>query len=805
MRTLLIILFSLLTNVLMARDVQIVFIGNSITQGATLRDAANEGPASQTRNLLQDQGYSVNILNRGLSGTTTYDWLPDGKSRCFAPMTQATDAFFTPGATHLFSVMLGTNDSAETTCNGSPVSASQYETNMRQIIDALLQRYPDARILVNYPIWYSPTTHNGAKYLQSGLDRLQTYYPIIDRLAQAYPNRVFAGNREVFQAFEGKKEFFTEEQGHQGAFYLHPNAQGARHLATYWAASLKPLVQHHTAYLFSYFVGQNDGLHLAYSYDGLQWTALNDNRSVLRPEIGKDRLMRDPSICQGPDGTFHMVWTSSWTDRIIAHASSPDLIHWSQQDSIPVMMHEPKAENCWAPELYYDEATHQYYIFWATTIKGAKGIKTEGCLSENGSNHRIYCTTTRDFKTFSKTRLWFNPDFNAIDAAVVKSPINGDLIMAVKNENLEPYQKNIRITRSRTMKSFPIEVSEPIHKGRGEGPAPLFVGQTLYVYYDIYGMHRYGVSASTDNGYTWQDRTAELSLPQGIRHGTAFAVDAEVVEQLIRHYGTDNSVNYGSFNIRYANGDRKDPERCWNVRRDRVAAFICDHELGIVGCQEVLHEQLLDLQRLLPQYDYEGVGRDDGKTEGEYSPIFWRRDQWQRLKGGTFWLSENPDEVGKKGWDAVLPRIATWVLLQNRQTGRQLMCINTHFDHVGTQARVESGKLILRKAREIAGKTPLVLTGDFNVDMTSPVYQTITHDPSYTILDTYLQGAPHEGVYYTWHDFGRVAPDRAGKIDFIFASPQIKVLSTLIQPDDRSEHPQHLSDHNPVVSRLLVP
>lgn len=126
-----------------------------------------------------------------------------------------------------------------------------------------------------------------------------------------------------------------------------------------------------TAYLFSYFINDSrDGLHLAYSLDGLTWTPLNHGKSFLIPTVGKDRLMRDPSICQAPDGTFHMVWTSSWTDRIIGYASSPDLIHWSEQRSIPVMMHEPAAHNCWAPELFYDEPSQTYYIFWATTIPG---------------------------------------------------------------------------------------------------------------------------------------------------------------------------------------------------------------------------------------------------------------------------------------------------------------------------------------------------------------------------------------------------------------------------------------------------
>lgn len=145
-----------------------------------------------------------------------------------------------------------------------------------------------------------------------------------------------------------------------------------------------------TAYLFSYFINDSrDGLHLAYSLDGLTWTPLNHGKSFLIPTVGKDRLMRDPSICQAPDGTFHMVWTSSWTDRIIGYASSPDLIHWSEQRSIPVMMHEPAAHNCWAPELFYDEPSQTYYIFWATTIPG-RHKEVPVIESEKGLNHPSY-------------------------------------------------------------------------------------------------------------------------------------------------------------------------------------------------------------------------------------------------------------------------------------------------------------------------------------------------------------------------------------------------------------------------------
>ena len=118
--------------------------------------------------------------------------------------------------------------------------------------------------------------------------------------------------------------------------------------------------QNKEAYLFSYFMGNGeDGLHLAYSYDGLEWKALNNNKSFLTPAVGNDKLMRDPCIISGPDGKFHMVWTVSWGEKGIGYASSNDLIHWSEQKYIPVMEHEPEALNCWAPEVFFDEASKQ--------------------------------------------------------------------------------------------------------------------------------------------------------------------------------------------------------------------------------------------------------------------------------------------------------------------------------------------------------------------------------------------------------------------------------------------------------------
>ena len=293
------------------------------------------------------------------------------------------------------------------------------------------------------------------------------------------------------------------------------------------------------AYIFSFFVGESDGLHLAWSRDGYSWTPIACNAPLLKPEIGKDRLMRDPSICQGPDGTFHLVWTSSWTDRIIGYASSPDLIHWSAQKAIPVMEHEPSARNCWAPEVFYDEASELFYIFWATTIPG-RHSNQEKAGSEDGYNHRIYYTTTKDFEDFSPTEIYFDPGFNVIDAAVAENPGNGEYVMVLKNENLLPPEKNLRVTFSRSLsEGFPAAVSAPIHGDFwAEGPSPIFLEDgSLIVYFDKYRNHEYGAARSTDGGRSWTEVPAEkLHLPEGMRHGTAFEVGDEVLGRLLEHY-----------------------------------------------------------------------------------------------------------------------------------------------------------------------------------------------------------------------------------------------------------------------------
>jgi hypothetical protein len=304
------------------------------------------------------------------------------------------------------------------------------------------------------------------------------------------------------------------------------------------SVTLSARAQEH--YVFSYFTGNGeDGLHLAHSTDGYKWTALNGGRSLLKPTAGRDKLMRDPSIVRGPDGRFHMVWTVSWKERSIGYSSSADLIEWAPQRDIPVMEHEPTALNCWAPELLYDGRSELYYIYWSTTIPGRfpetdSQLRAAGDNGDNaGHNHRIYFVTTKDFTTFSKARLCYDPGFNAIDAAVVR---DGEVYaMFLKDETDQPLapQKNIRVAESKNAAGPFGPPSAPITGDFwAEGPTPLKVGDRWLVYFDRYRDHKYGVMSSPDLDI-WTDASDRLEVPAGMRHGTAFAVPADVAERLL--------------------------------------------------------------------------------------------------------------------------------------------------------------------------------------------------------------------------------------------------------------------------------
>jgi hypothetical protein len=287
-----------------------------------------------------------------------------------------------------------------------------------------------------------------------------------------------------------------------------------------------------SVYLFSYFKGNGeDGLHLAYSTDGLSWQALKNDSSFLTPAAGKDKLMRDPCIIRGADGLFHMVWTVSWNERTIGYASSKDLIHWSEQQAIPVMEHEPTALNCWAPEIFYDAVKKEYMIYWATTIPGR--FPKGDAAGDEKYNHRMYYVTTKDFKSFSKAAILYDQGFNVIDATIQK---NGDrFVMFLKDETRYPPQKNVRIATSTSLTGGYSAPSAPITGNYwAEGPTVLKQGSQWIVYFDKYRDHRYGAVSSTDL-VNWTEISDKLVMPKGIRHGTVLTITQKELQQLIKH------------------------------------------------------------------------------------------------------------------------------------------------------------------------------------------------------------------------------------------------------------------------------
>lgn len=287
-----------------------------------------------------------------------------------------------------------------------------------------------------------------------------------------------------------------------------------------------------TCYLFAYFYHdrQADGLRLAWSRDGFAWEMLNKGETCLRPEVGEQKLMRDPCIYQGPDGTFHLVWTTAWAGKTIGYASSRDLIHWSPQRELPVMAHEPLAVNCWAPEIIWDDLRQEYLIFWSTTILGLNP-QTANTNRRPESNHRIYATATKDFVTFTPAFLLYDGGYNVIDASFAR---NGDeWLMFVKNETLTPLEKNIRMVRGASLRGPWGPPSSPI-TGRywAEGPSALKVGDEWRVYFDKHMLDAIGLVVSRDL-QTWTDVSDKVSFPAHARHGTVVAVSRETMANLL--------------------------------------------------------------------------------------------------------------------------------------------------------------------------------------------------------------------------------------------------------------------------------
>lgn len=288
--------------------------------------------------------------------------------------------------------------------------------------------------------------------------------------------------------------------------------------------------------LFSSFRNDGEtGLHFAYSEDGLTWKGLRDNKSFLTPKVG-NKLMRDPCIIQGPDGRYHMVWTTGWWENNIGIAHSDDLIHWTEQKMLPVMAHEPEVMNSWAPEIFYNEDTGEYIIFWSSAVPGKfPETADRGDIRSTinkGINHRVYYVKTKDFKTYTDTALFYDGGFVSIDGSILK---DGErYIMFLKDETKRPEpEKNIRISIAANPEG-PWGPASPPFSPEGvwvEGPTATKIGDEFYVYYDAYMEHRM-MGARSDDLIHWENISDQLTFPEGTRHGTVLKISRAELEKL---------------------------------------------------------------------------------------------------------------------------------------------------------------------------------------------------------------------------------------------------------------------------------
>lgn len=257
-----------------------------------------------------------------------------------------------------------------------------------------------------------------------------------------------------------------------------------------------------------------------------------------------------------------------------------------------------------------------------------------------------------------------------------------------------------------------------------------------------------------------------------------------------------NELSVMSFNIRMET--KSDSLNWWGNRRNIVKPFLQEQKPDIIGAQEVLYRQLVDISTILQSYKRIGVGREDGKNRGEFSPLLYNPKRLRELESGWFWLSETPDEPSF-GWDAACERIATWGLFERLSDGKQFAVINTHFDHVGEVARANSAAMIKEWARRWDDSVPVIVLGDFNADPTSSVVESLMTD----LKDSYLDAPIREGADWTFHDFGRRPLEKRTRIDYIFYKGAIKPLSYTCFDQPKSEEDNFwISDHTPILTRF---
>ncbi len=282
-------------------------------------------------------------------------------------------------------------------------------------------------------------------------------------------------------------------------------------------------------YLLSYFRTDAEALHFALSTDGLRWQAVHHNQPVLRSAIGTRRI-RDPFIIPTPGEQFHLLATPGWEADSILHAVSDDLLTWRDERLVPVMQGVAEVRNCWAPECFYDDAVQCYRLVWASSITDPTG--------QDDWNHRIWSTTTTDFRTYTPAQLFFDPGYSVIDATVVAH--KRGYLMAFKDERGEnrvgTAGKAIRVCVAPQAQGPWTQMSALVTPPLTEGPA-LFRRDTRWVMLFDHFMEGFFGAVESQDGRAWRAITEELQLPPGVRHASVMTIDAPHAAHLVQRVG----------------------------------------------------------------------------------------------------------------------------------------------------------------------------------------------------------------------------------------------------------------------------
>ena len=410
-----------------------------------------------------------------------------------------------------------------------------------------------------------------------------------------------------------------------------------------------------------------DGLRFIYSHDGWSWKAIDG--VWLRPEVGKQRVMRDPSIIRTPDGMFHLVWTSSWRgDLGFGYACSKDLVHWSEQRFIEVMT-DTTTVNVWAPELFWDDVKQQAVIIWASCIPG----KFPDGLEDHKNNHRLYYTTTKDFKKFTPTKLMIDPGFSCIDATLVKRG-KRDYVMVLK-DNTRP-ERDIKVAFAQSPYGPWSKASEPFTGKMMEGPTTLKVDDGWLIYYDRYRLFDFGAHYTKDFK-TFKDVSDQVDVPNLHKHGTIFEADETILQGLLnarkihytgktlsnpnRHDGGLSPV-VGVHNIQILRANREHPSEAngngWTYNHQPMMAYwnnqfyvhyLCDPKDEHIPPSHTLLQTSKDgytwsnPQMLFPDLQVPEGFQKPGRTEKAHNliAIMHQRVGWYVAKSGQLFAIGN--------------------------------------------------------------------------------------------------------------------------------------------------------------------